>query len=77
MNAMKSMSRALLAAGVLALGACGGGAEQNVSANAASEEYDVAADDLGAGNEADANAADANESAGNDATGNEIANAAE
>ena len=45
---MKLVSKALVAAGLLALGACGGGAEEeNAAANAAGEDlYNVASEDL-------------------------------
>ena len=45
---MKHFSKALVAAGLLALTACGGGAEEeNAAANAAGEDlYNVAAEDL-------------------------------
>ena len=76
---MKLVSTALLAAGMMALSACGGGAEENVAANNVAEDYNLT-EDLGSenllGNEADANAvdlnavdanaADANASAGNE-----------
>ena len=70
---MKFASKALVAAGLLALGACGGGAEEeNAAANAAGEDlYNVAGEDLALdnglgndlgnvslGNEADANLSD-------------------
>ena len=70
---MKFASKALVAAGLLALGACGGGAEEeNAAANAAGEDlYNVASEDLALdnglgndlgnvslGNEADANLSD-------------------
>ncbi|HYI64499.1 MAG TPA: hypothetical protein VEW71_06390 [Allosphingosinicella sp.] len=76
---MKLLSRALLAAGLAALGACGGGTE-NVAANTANtldngvgdEVYNVAPDDLGAGNTL------GNESLGNEAdAGNATENASE
>ena len=63
---MKLLYTALLAAGLVALSACGGGGADNAAANNVSDEvYNVAPDDLGAentlGNEAvDLNAADAN-----------------
>jgi hypothetical protein len=45
---MKLVSTALLAAGLAALSACGGGEEENSAANTASEDlYNVAPDDLG------------------------------
>ena len=44
---MKLVSKALLAAGLVALSACGGGAEENVAANNTGEDlYNVAPDDL-------------------------------
>jgi predicted lipoprotein len=59
---MKLVSTALLAAGMMALSACGGGAE-NVAANNVVEDYNLT-EDLGneslLGNEVDANAVDAN-----------------
>jgi predicted lipoprotein len=75
---MKLVSTALLAAGMMALSACGGG-EENVAANNVAEDYNLT-EDLGSenllGNEVDANAvdlnavdanaADANASAGNE-----------
>lgn len=76
---MKKVSIALLSAGVLALGACGGSEEANTAGNSV-EEYNVASDDLGvtdnlalpadlnavdAGNlTTDLNSADANAAAG-------------
>ena len=71
---MKRISTVLLAAGLAALGACGGGAETNVAANNSSDAlYNVVPEDLnllgndlvldnGLGdlNAADANAVDAN-----------------
>ena len=77
---MKKLSTALLAAGLVALSACGGGASENVAADNAGEELynlteeDLATDNLSgneAGNEADANASTgssdnaASENAGN------------
>lgn len=49
---MKYLSKALVAAGLLALGACGGAATENVAANntAGDELYNLTPDDLGAGN---------------------------
>lgn len=45
---MKLVSTAILAAGLVALSACGGGTEENVAANNASDElFNVAPDDLG------------------------------
>ncbi len=44
---MKLGSKALVAAGLLALSACGGGAEENTAANAAEEDlYNVGTEDL-------------------------------
>ena len=66
---MKRISTVLLAAGLAALGACGGGAETNVAANNASDAlYNVVPEDLNlVGNEVlldnglgDLNAVDAN-----------------
>lgn len=71
---MKLGSMALVAAGLLALGACGGAAEENTAANAAEEDlYNVGTEDLtldnglgndlgnvSLGNEADGNLSDAN-----------------
>ena len=77
---MKILSTALLAAGLVALSACGGGAE-NVAANNVSEEvYNVAPDDLGADNglgndAADLNAVDANAADANAADANAAGNA--
>ncbi|HWT12149.1 MAG TPA: hypothetical protein VN231_05305 [Allosphingosinicella sp.] len=67
---MKLVSKALLAAGLAALGACGGGGEENVAANNATEDlYNVAPDDLGAenllGNETLGNDSALDEGAGN------------
>ncbi|MDQ4087938.1 MAG: hypothetical protein M3177_08030 [Pseudomonadota bacterium] len=85
---MKLISKALLAAGLVALGACGGGGgEENAAANAASEDiYNVAPDDLGAenllgnqasGNDTLGNASDAgNGAAGADAGQNAVGNTA-
>ena len=42
---MRKVSTALVAAGLLSLGACGGGSEQSGSANGA-DEVNVASDDL-------------------------------
>jgi len=48
---MKILSTALLAAGLVALSACGGAATENAAANNVSEEvYNVAPDDLGVDN---------------------------
>ena len=76
---MKLVSTALLAAGLVALSACGGGADENVAANNASDElYNLSEDDLSAdnlsGNEAAANEADANASAGDNAASENAAN---
>ena len=70
---MKRISTVLLAAGLAALGACGGGAETNVAANNSSDAlYNVVPEDLNLGsdvvldnglgdlNAVDANAVDAN-----------------
>ena len=70
---MKCISTVLLAAGLAALGACGGGAETNVAANNTSDTlYNVVPEDLNLGsdvvldnglgdlNAVDANAVDAN-----------------
>jgi hypothetical protein len=60
---MKLISKAFMAAGLVALGACGGGDEENTAANttASDEIYNVAPDDLGAENLLD------NGAVGNDA----------
>jgi hypothetical protein len=67
--AMKLLSTALLAAGLMALGACGGDAEENVAAGNASEDYNLT-DDLSdenlLGNEALDNAAGADNAADGD-----------
>ena len=48
---MKPLAKAALAASLALLAACGGGAEQNVAANNASDElYNLAPDDLVADN---------------------------
>jgi hypothetical protein len=47
---MKLVSTALLAAGLAALSACGGGEENVAADNAAEDLYNVAPDDLGADN---------------------------
>ena len=74
---MKRISTVLLAAGLAALGACGGGAETNVAANNSSDAlYNVVPEDLnllgndlvldngfGDLNAVDANAVDANSTA--------------
>ena len=57
---MKLVSKALLAAGLAALGACGGGEENVAATNAGDDLYNVAPDDLGAENLLD------NETLGND-----------
>jgi hypothetical protein len=45
---MRSISTAFLAAGLVALSACGGGGEENAAANNLTDEaYNVAPDDLG------------------------------
>jgi hypothetical protein len=78
---MKILSTALLAAGLVALSACGGAATENAAANNVSEEvYNVAPDDLGVdnglGNEAaDLNAADANAADANAVDANAAGNA--
>ena len=44
---MKLFSKALLAAGLVALSACGGGAEENTAANTAADDlYNVTTEDL-------------------------------
>jgi hypothetical protein len=44
---MKLVTKALLTAGLVALSACGGGAEENVAANTAGEDlYNVTDEDL-------------------------------
>jgi hypothetical protein len=75
---MKILSSALLAAGLVALSACGGGAENTAANSVGDEVYNVAPDDLSGdnllGNDALGNeAADANASAGN-ATDNAAGN---
>jgi hypothetical protein len=51
-EAMKRLTTALAAAGLMALAACGGSASNNVVANdAGNDTYNVAPDDLTAGNE--------------------------
>jgi hypothetical protein len=77
---MKLLSSALLAAGLVALSACGGGAENTAANNVGDEVYNVAPDDLGSdnllGNEALGNeAADANASADNASADNAAGNA--
>ncbi len=60
---MKLVSTALLAAGLVALSACGGGAEENIAANNATDDlYNVAPDDLTTDNLL------GNEGVGNDTT---------
>ncbi|MBX3560471.1 MAG: hypothetical protein KF780_01550 [Sphingomonas sp.] len=58
---MRKISTTLLAAGLVALGACGGGAEQNVAVNESVDELQnltpEALESETAGDEADANAA--------------------
>jgi hypothetical protein len=61
---MKILSSVLLAAGLGALGACGGGAENTAANTVGDEVYNVAPDDLGGDN-----------LLGNDAAGNEAADA--
>jgi len=59
---MRSISTALLAAGLVTLSACGGGGEANVAANNVTDEaFNVAPDDLGDEN-----------LLGNEALGNEV-----
>jgi len=74
---MKFVSTVLLAAGLAALAACGGAAENTAANNVAEEIYNVAPDDLGGenalGNDA-LDAVDANASAENAASGNVAAN---
>jgi ABC-type glycerol-3-phosphate transport system substrate-binding protein len=78
---MKILSTALLAAGLVALSACGGGATNDSAANNVSEEvYNVAPDDLGTenglGNESLGNEAGLeNTSADNESTENSSGNA--
>lgn len=73
---MKYLSRAVAVAGLLALGACGGGASENVAVNnsAGDELYNLAPDDLGGdnllGNEAIGNELDAGNAADANAAGN-------
>ena len=76
---MKLVSTALLAAGMMALSACGGGGAENVSANNVVEDYNLT-EDLGnesllgneaVGNEVDANAVDTNAVDANASAGNE------
>jgi hypothetical protein len=72
---MKLISKTVVLAGLVALSACGGAAEQNVAANntAGDELYNLAPDDL-AGNEVLANETLGNEAVGNEAApGNEVA----
>jgi hypothetical protein len=72
---MKRISTALAATGLLALGACGGGATNNVAAvNGSDTLYNVESDDLGGnylGNESYGN----DLGTGNAATGNGASNA--
>src|SRR6187401_1697072 len=60
---MKLVSTTLLAVGLMALSACGGGGAENVAANNVVEDYNLT-EDLGneslLGNEVDANVVDAN-----------------
>jgi hypothetical protein len=71
---MKRLSTALLAAGLIALAACGGRPANNAAANTAvNDVYDVTPDDLGAGNVA-GNEGGGNES-GSNASGNASGNA--
>lgn len=59
---MKFASTLFLAAGLVALSACGGGAETNVAANNSSDElYNLTDEDLGSENLLDANAVLGNE----------------
>jgi len=72
---MKLISKSVVLAGLVALSACGGAAEQNVAANntAGDELYNLAPDDL-AGNDLPANETLGNETAGNEAApGNDVA----
>ena len=74
---MKLVSTAILAAGLVALSACGGGAETNVAANNTSDAlYNVAPDDLGTelDNELLGNEAATNVGADNAATDNTTGN---
>lgn len=77
---MKRLSTALLAAGLIALAACGSRPANNATANIVSNDvYDVAPDDLGAdnllGNEGTGNGSGTNASAGADASSNASRNA--
>ena len=72
---MKLLRPALLAAGLAALAACGGGAENTVANNVAEEVYNAAPDDLGADNLLGNEATDVNASADNGTAGNESGNA--
>jgi hypothetical protein len=81
---MKMVSKAFLAAALVALSACGGGAEENTAANAAGEDlYNVATEDLTLdnglgndlgnatlGNETDANLSDGANLTDTNTTGN-------
>jgi predicted lipoprotein len=71
---MKRISTALLAAGLMALGACGGG-DDSAANNVAADTYNVAPDDLGndvlLGNELDTNLGTGNEVDANLGAGNE------
>ena len=72
---MRKISTAFVAAALVALSACGGGAQENVVANnsAGDELYNLAPDDLG-GNELPANETLGSETLGNEAApGNEVA----
>ncbi len=62
---MKLVSTALLAAGLAALAACGGAAENTAPNNVAEEVYNVAPDDLGAENALGNEAVDVNAGADN------------
>jgi len=72
---MKLVSTALLAAGLGALGACGGAAENTAANNVAEEVYNVAPDDLGAENALGNEAVDVNAGADNASAENVVANA--
>ena len=81
---MKLVSTALLAAGLVALSACGGGATENVAVNNSGEElYNLTEEDLGTdnlsaneatGNEAEADANASTESGENAASENASGN---
>ena len=78
---MKPLSMAVLAAGLIALSACGGSEEANVAAdNAADESLNALPEDLGdenlLGNEGDLNAVDVNAVDVNAADANASSNAA-